>query len=292
MLIRDLTSRKVNLYPVVRRNSARFGIHGAHGTLGLRLLVTFPTTMMGAAHHRSSQPRLGAGKVVFGAFAVISAICYIASNTGAPELARAPAIHSTMRSARVARVGGPFMRDPGCVFRVSRPTRGLVARAMTDDGRIQFSDAQVSRFLQARKEVKSGAGDAYWDEIARRVGDGVTGYECKRLAQNQLFKKAAGTSQNFFKSYVDVKGEYVESGYVDADAPDAMSQMGNFFGGLFGAKKEVAKSEDGFFVGQRVQYKSATFNKWMDAKVQRLNKDGTIDLDVRDRANPSLIRPT
>eukprot|EP00954_Amorphochlora_amoebiformis_P028585 1391892-Amorphochlora_amoeboformis.AAC.1 len=46
--------------------------------------------MMGAAYHRSSQPRLGAGKVVFGAFAVISAICYIASNTGAPELARAP----------------------------------------------------------------------------------------------------------------------------------------------------------------------------------------------------------
>merc|ERR1712023_476126 len=121
-------------------------------------------------------------------------------------------------------------------------------------------------------------------------GDGITAYECKRLAQNQLFKKAAGTSNNFFKSFVDVKGEYVDSGYVDDSAADPMSQIKNFWGGVFGVKQEVEMSEDGFYVGQRVQYKSATFNKWMDARVKSLNKDGTIDLDCRDRANPKLIR--
>jgi len=137
--------------------------------------------------------------------------------------------------------------------------------------------------------VPSGNGDRYWDEIARRVGGGITGYECKRLAQNQLFKKSAGTSQNFFKNFVDVQGEYVESGYVDQNAADPMSQMSNFFGGLFG-KKEIEYSEDGFYVGQAVQYKSATFGKWMDAKVVGLNNDGTIDLNCRDNADPKLIR--
>merc|ERR1711871_1123398 len=98
------------------------------------------------------------------------------------------------------------------------------------------------------------------------VGDGITGYECKRLAQNQMFKKAAGTSKNFFKSYVDVKGAYIDSGYVDEEAADPMTQMGNFFGGLFGQKKEREYSPDGFYVGQSVQYKSSTLKKWVDAK--------------------------
>eukprot|EP00466_Bigelowiella_natans_P016037 jgi/Bigna1/146886/aug1.123_g21594 len=164
--------------------------------------------------------------------------------------------------------------------------RNVKCLAQLDDGKIAFTDAQISRFLKARKEVKSGSGDAYWQKIADRVGDGITGYECKRLAQDQLFKKAAGTSTNFFKNFVDVKGEYVESGYVDENAADPMTQFSNFFG--FGKKKEV--SPDGFYVGQNVQYKSATFNKWVDAKVERLNKDGTVDLNCRDRANPKLIR--
>merc|ERR1712146_1472 len=121
-------------------------------------------------------------------------------------------------------------------------------------------------------------------------GDGATPFQVRRLVQDQLFKKAAGTSANFFKSYVEVKGAYIDSGYVDENAADPMTQMSNFFGGLFGKKKEIEYSSDGFYVGQKVQYKSSTFKKWVDAKVIGLNKDGTIDLDCRDKANPKLIR--
>mmetsp|Transcript_10780 Transcript_10780/g.16053 ORF Transcript_10780/g.16053 Transcript_10780/m.16053 type:complete len:238 (-) Transcript_10780:72-785(-) len=219
---------------------------------------------------------------------VLPAVFCIVALVGMQAKVSTPSLGSVRNFVSPKTVGHRF--HVPATYQGIRSPRAWIGQARLEDGRIEFTDAQLARFLQARKDVKSGSGDAYWQEIADIVGDGITPSECKALANNQLFKKAAGTAKNFFKSYVDVKGEYIDSGYVDASAADPMTQMGNFFGGLFGQKKEIEYSEDGFYVGQSVQYKSATFNKWMDAKVERLNKDGTIDLNCRDKANPKLIR--
>jgi hypothetical protein len=44
-------------------------------------------------------------------------------------------------------------------------------------------------------------------------------------------------------------------------------------------------------VGERVQYWSDTFYKWVDAAVVKLNRDGSFDLDVKRGAHPGRIRP-
>merc|ERR1719487_70156 len=44
-------------------------------------------------------------------------------------------------------------------------------------------------------------------------------------------------------------------------------------------------------VGERVQYWSDTFYKWVDAAVVKVNRDGSLDLDVKRGAHPNRIRP-
>lgn len=50
------------------------------------------------------------------------------------------------------------------------------------------------------------------------------------IKEAELRRIATGSAQNFFKSYVDVKGEHVDNGYVD-DSADFMGKVKNFFAG-------------------------------------------------------------
>ena len=45
-----------------------------------------------------------------------------------------------------------------------------------------------------------------------------------------------------------------------------------------------------FRVGQEVEYLSSTYNEWIEGKVLAINADGTLDLDVREAADPSKVR--
>lgn len=49
-------------------------------------------------------------------------------------------------------------------------------------------------------------------------------------------------------------------------------------------------SEPPFRVGEKVRYRSQTAGRWIDAKVEKINDDGTIDLNVRKKANPSNMK--
>jgi len=45
-----------------------------------------------------------------------------------------------------------------------------------------------------------------------------------------------------------------------------------------------------FRVGQEVEYLSSTYKEWIEGKVIAINADGTLDLDVREAADPSNVR--
>ena len=55
--------------------------------------------------------------------------------------------------------------------------------------------------------------------------------------------------------------------------------------------EEEAKAQQEFHVGQRVEYDSISYGTWQPAVVQRIHSDGSVTLDIRDRADPSRIRP-
>ena len=45
-----------------------------------------------------------------------------------------------------------------------------------------------------------------------------------------------------------------------------------------------------FHIGEAVEYNSASFHEWIPAKVLAIHSDGSLDLDVRERADPSKVR--
>ena len=45
-----------------------------------------------------------------------------------------------------------------------------------------------------------------------------------------------------------------------------------------------------FRVGEQVEYLSSTYQEWIEAEVQRVHSDGTVTLDVRERADPAKVR--
>ena len=42
--------------------------------------------------------------------------------------------------------------------------------------------------------------------------------------------------------------------------------------------------------GQHVEYNSLSYGRWVEAIVDYVHSDGTVDLDVRERADPRYIR--
>jgi len=49
------------------------------------------------------------------------------------------------------------------------------------------------------------------------------------MKEAELRRIATGSARDYFKSYVDVKGQHVDNGYVD-DSADFMGKIKNFFG--------------------------------------------------------------
>ncbi|GAB5358535.1 hypothetical protein AAMO2058_000466700 [Amorphochlora amoebiformis] len=55
--------------------------------------------------------------------------------------------------------------------------------------------------------------------------------------------------------------------------------------------QEMLSAASAYSKGQRVQYKSTSNRgQWVDAVVKRINQDGTVDLDIRPKADPSNLR--
>ena len=50
------------------------------------------------------------------------------------------------------------------------------------------------------------------------------------------------------------------------------------------------RRDEGFRVGEQVEYHSSSYQEWIQGKVLAMHSDGTLDLDVRERADPSKVR--
>lgn len=57
------------------------------------------------------------------------------------------------------------------------------------------------------------------------------------VKEAELRRRATGSAQDFFKSYVETEGTYIDAGYVDEDA-DVFGKMKDGFKNLFGGGKK------------------------------------------------------
>lgn len=69
-------------------------------------------------------------------------------------------------------------------------------------------------------------------EAARAAGQN----RVSAIKEAEMRRAATGSARDFFKSFVEVEGQYVDQGYVDEDA-DAMGKVGKWFGKTFGGRK-------------------------------------------------------
>lgn len=86
--------------------------------------------------------------------------------------------------------------------------------------------------------------DENWSDIRRQrelvVEKARASGDVNRVSavkEAELRRRATGSAQDFFKSYVETEGTYVDAGYVDEDA-DVFGKMKDGFKNLFGGGKK------------------------------------------------------
>mmetsp|Transcript_9999 Transcript_9999/g.26663 ORF Transcript_9999/g.26663 Transcript_9999/m.26663 type:complete len:210 (+) Transcript_9999:301-930(+) len=84
----------------------------------------------------------------------------------------------------------------------------------------------------------SRGAQAYEDRIAQYRESG----RISAMQEAQLRRRVTGSARDFFKSFVDVKGEYVDAGYVDESA-DVMGSFVSKVGGWLGLKPNAAQQK-------------------------------------------------
>lgn len=86
--------------------------------------------------------------------------------------------------------------------------------------------------------------DESWSDIRRQremaVAVARANGDVNRVSavkEAELRRKATGSSRDFFKGYIELKGSYIDAGYID-DSADAMGKISGAFKSLFGGKKK------------------------------------------------------
>mmetsp|Transcript_18639 Transcript_18639/g.26238 ORF Transcript_18639/g.26238 Transcript_18639/m.26238 type:complete len:323 (+) Transcript_18639:617-1585(+) len=73
-------------------------------------------------------------------------------------------------------------------------------------------------------------------------------------------------------------------------SPPPAKRTAKAAGGTRGTKGTVGRMVSAYSIGQRVEYNSPSNKGWVSAVVKKLNADGTVDLDIKNRADPSSVR--
>lgn len=91
--------------------------------------------------------------------------------------------------------------------------------------------------------------DRNWSDVRRQREQAVMNARANgdvnrvsAVKEAELRRRATGSAADFFKGYVEVEGQYVDSGYVDEDA-DAYGKMIKGFKNLFGGNKKDKQSD-------------------------------------------------
>jgi len=69
------------------------------------------------------------------------------------------------------------------------------------------------------------------------------------------------------------------------------SKLAGALSGVLGSARSSIPQKSPYSIGQKVEYNSVTNNRWVPAVVRRVNLDGTLDLDIKTKAETSNVRP-
>lgn len=121
---------------------------------------------------------------------------------------------------------------------VRRLVRSVPGASVDDaDGALDAADGDEQQALVILM-------DENWSDIRRQreaaVEEARANGDVNRVSaikEAELRRKATGSAQDFFKSFVETEGTYVDAGYVD-DSADAMGKMVGAMKSLFGGNKK------------------------------------------------------
>ena len=113
------------------------------------------------------------------------------------------------------------------------------------------------------------------------------GYQAQGYAQDKGYRQEpaySGGRQNGGSDPYQQEPAYGGGRQSGGSNPMAHAQEVGYNG-----QEAVQQVVEGFAVGEEVEYYSSTQLRWIKAQVQRVNKDGTIDLDVKQRASTHKV---